>query len=144
MGDTCTFILSYATFLRAWQSCTDHHQSCHTGGVKPFSLPYEKRYLSRRFGKVFSRKSRPALGPAEVFSPEVKRHGHEVDHSPPTRDEVMNEWNCISIPPPYAFKAWKGTTSTYHFLLERVLACPKTPVFQSFTKMLPCQYFSNF
>jgi hypothetical protein len=40
-------------------------------------------------------------------------------------------------PPPLsnAFKAWKGTTSTYRFFLE-LLACPKTPECQSFTKML--------
>jgi hypothetical protein len=79
---------------------SSHHQSCHTGGLKPFRMPYEARYSSRHFGKVFSRMSRPTLGPTEVFSPGVKRPGHEVDHSPPKRDEVMNEWKCISIPPP--------------------------------------------
>jgi len=31
--------------------------------------------------------------------PGVKRPGSESDHPPPSRAEVMNEWNCTSTPP---------------------------------------------
>lgn len=33
-----------------------------------------------------------------VLSPEVKRQGCEVDHSPPFTAEIKNEWNCTSMP----------------------------------------------
>jgi hypothetical protein len=50
--------------------------------------------------------SRPSWGPPSFpFSwfwlsfPEVKQPGHDVDHSPPSSDEVKNEWSYISTPP---------------------------------------------
>ena len=88
------------------------------------------------FWKSLLRKSRPALGSIEVFSPRVKRPGHEFD---PHLQRETRLWmiGAVSLfpPTPYAFKAWKGTPSTYNFFLERVLACPKTPECQSFTKL---------
>jgi len=34
-----------------------------------------------------------------VLSPEAKRQGHEVDHSPPFTAEIKYEWICTSAPP---------------------------------------------
>jgi hypothetical protein len=59
---------------------------------------------------LFPKVSRPALGPTQppdwqvlgVLSPNVRWPWHEVDQSPPSRAEVMNEWTYISTPP-YAY-----------------------------------------
>jgi len=52
------------------------------------------------------RSSRPALVPTPSpvkwvsgFFARVERPGREVDHSPPSSDEVKNEWSCTSPPP---------------------------------------------
>jgi hypothetical protein len=60
----------------------------------------------------FSISSIPGLGHTQppmqcvpgAPSPEVKRSGHEADHSPPTTAEVKKTWIYISIPT-YAFMA---------------------------------------
>jgi hypothetical protein len=65
---------------------------------------------SRMF--LFSRSSRPALRSTQPplqwvpgdLSPEVKRPGREVDHSPPNSAEVKKMWIYTSAPP-YAFMA---------------------------------------
>jgi len=36
------------------------------------------------------------------------RPGCEADHSPPSIDEVKNEWSCTSAPP-VCLMAWAGT-----------------------------------
>jgi hypothetical protein len=51
---------------------------------------------------------------------EVKRQGHEADHSTPASVEVKKMWICISAPP-YAFMAWyliKHRDSFYIVLVE--------------------------
>jgi hypothetical protein len=48
---------------------------------------------------VFSKTSRPAVGPTQPpFQrvPGVTRPGHEVNHSPPSSAEVKNEWSYTS------------------------------------------------
>jgi hypothetical protein len=48
----------------------------------------------------FFRLQRPDwLGPSRTFSPEVKRLGHEADHSPPFIMEVKNAGSCTTTPP---------------------------------------------
>jgi hypothetical protein len=55
---------------------------------------------------LLSTSSRPALGPTQPpiqgvpgsLSPEVKRPGHEADHSPPTSAEVEKTWICTFTP----------------------------------------------
>jgi hypothetical protein len=44
----------------------------------------------------------PASYPMGALSPEVKRPGHETDHSPPTSAEVKKVWIYTSISP-YTF-----------------------------------------
>jgi len=36
----------------------------------------------------------------------VKRPRHKADHSPPSSDEVKNEWSYTSTLSQYAFMAW--------------------------------------
>jgi hypothetical protein len=59
---------------------------------------------------LFSAASRPCLGPTqppiqwvpETVFLEVKRAGHEADHSPPSRADVKNDTSA----PPYVFLEW--------------------------------------
>jgi hypothetical protein len=56
---------------------------------------------------LFSTSSRPALGPTQppiqwvlgAFSPGLKQHGREADHSPPADAEVKKMWIYTSTPP---------------------------------------------
>jgi hypothetical protein len=55
--------------------------------------------------------SRPAQGATqppiqwvpEALSPQVKRPGREVDHSPPSSAEVKNAWGYTSTPPIFLY-----------------------------------------
>jgi hypothetical protein len=74
------------------------------------------RGRSSRPGRVknflFSKSSRPALGPTQppiqwvlgALSPMVKRSGREADHSPPTSAEVK-KMRIYKSTPPYALMA---------------------------------------
>jgi hypothetical protein len=44
----------------------------------------------------------------------VKKLGHEVNHSPPSRAKVKNEWSYTSTPL-YIFMAWTKKNLTYIF-----------------------------
>jgi hypothetical protein len=55
---------------------------------------------------LYSKTSGPALGPIQPLfsgcsgsSPGIKRPGRDVDHSPPSRTEVKNEWSFTSTTP---------------------------------------------
>jgi len=48
---------------------------------------------------------------------EVKRLGHDVDHSPPSSAVFMT--GAVPPLPLYAFKAWIGKTSRFAFLLSQ-------------------------
>jgi hypothetical protein len=63
--------------------------------------------------RIFLTSFRPVLRPTKppiqwvpgTLSTEVKRRGHEADHSPPTSAEVKKIWIYTSTPP-YAFVAY--------------------------------------
>jgi hypothetical protein len=84
----------YSDWIRARRP---RGRSSSPGGVKNF---------------LFFTSSRPALGSTQppirsvprVLPLEVKRPGHEADHSPPVSAEVKKTWIYTSTPP-YAFMA---------------------------------------
>jgi hypothetical protein len=97
------------------QYLATHRHNC------TFTLPYpldagRPRGRSSSPGRVknvlFSKSSRPAVRSTKppiqwvpgLLSPEVKRPGREVNHSPPTSAEVKKMWTYTSTPP-YAFMA---------------------------------------
>jgi hypothetical protein len=61
---------------------------------------------------LFSKASRPALGPTQprilpgALSPDVKRPGYEADHSSPSSAEVKNG----GATPPLSAFSWHGYT----------------------------------
>jgi len=63
---------------------------------------------------LFTTASRPALGPTQppiqyvpgALSLGVKRPGREVDHLPPSNDEIKNAWSYTSIFPEHVFTGW--------------------------------------
>jgi hypothetical protein len=69
------------------------------------NLPFDSRQGQRFF--LLTTASRPALVTTQrriqlvpgVLSPEVKRLGHEAEHSPPSITDVKNEWSYTSTPP---------------------------------------------
>ena len=72
-------------------------------GSRGFSLP---KNLQTRAG-AHAASFLPAL---MTLSPQVKRSGHETDHSASTSAKVNNEWSYASTSP-YAFVTCTGTSS---------------------------------
>jgi hypothetical protein len=78
---------------------------------------------------------------------EVKQSEHEVNHSPPSRAKVKNEWSCTSTPHIY-LHAYKGTTLYIFFplfnvdVLSYLFTLQKTASITSWIQD-PCRSFNN-
>jgi len=91
----------------------------HGKNINIRKLVHDESMRGTVFGNVFTTVSRPDLGPTQppiqwvpgTLSMWVKRPGREADHSPPSSDEVKNEWSSTSTPP-YAFMACCSVKST--------------------------------
>jgi hypothetical protein len=114
------------------KTCKDHvfkEYSQSRIGIVPsvqrldYGLEISVRYLEgAKKGLFFTTASRPALSTNQppvklvpgVFSPIVKWPGCESDHSPPSHDELKNEWSCTALP---TTSLWPGAwLSRYVFV----------------------------
>ena len=77
---------------------------------KGVSIPGRVRVFSLLHRVVTGCGTQPTSYPGAAGAPlpAVKRQGPDVNHSPPSITEIMNEWSYI-FTPPYAFMARPGT-----------------------------------
>jgi hypothetical protein len=92
---------------------------------------------------LFSKMSRTALGPIPSSLPcsflGVKRPGREVDYSPSSSAEVMNEWsyylNSLYVP------SWHKHEHIYLFCGKIIAKCILSIKYLIFLKMFPKNIF---
>jgi hypothetical protein len=91
--DEPTYFSQYTDWARGW-----------TTGVR---LPAGAGDFSLNYCVQTGSDAHPASYPmgTGVFSPGIKRPGHEADHSPPSSAEIKNEWSYSSAHP-YVFMVW--------------------------------------
>jgi hypothetical protein len=78
----------------------------------------------------FSKTPRTALGPHIlhlswflVFFSGLRRPSLEVNHSPPSRPEVKNEWRCASTNPAPTVMEWTRKTLLFYIIGGIMTSC---------------------
>jgi hypothetical protein len=94
--------------LCSWNSVVVNLRRDSSAGIATRCTTKELSFDSQQGQQIFlfSIASRPTPGPTQppiqwihgAISPEVKRHGREADHSPPSRTEVKNHAAIPSLP----------------------------------------------
>jgi hypothetical protein len=81
-------------------------------------------YLFTKIPRPALRPTQPLIQCAAGFFLEGKTVGHDADHSPPSSDEVKNEWSYTSIQP-NLFMAWTGSKVYFSFrnLITELCVC---------------------
>ena len=77
----------------------------------------------------------PSLQWVKEFFLEIKQLVHDVDHSPASRDKVMNEWSCISTPAICLHAMSKDNFTYYYYCYRMLISC--------FNQLNHCQLFNK-